>query len=553
MSLVGNLEDLGLVEILQIVSLSSKSGVLKLESGGRWGNIVFRDGQVVRASSSAYPENLGDLLLRGGVVDIERLKRALLVQQQSPKKRRIGDILANDFDVDRDAIESAVRQQVERIVYSFFSWKDGAFSFELGGTEILEACSLDPLQFMLDNGLNPQWLAREGSRILDERRHRGEVFDEQGESTVNVEQLLSDLSVEDTPRPATDSPAFRPDSVPDKKVLLIDDDLATAERLAALFNERKVHVRAFTNSMGFMQAVAESDPLQTILLVDLIMPRRDGSGLLGGLELLEELREKYPDFNVMVMSDNPNKEAEQSVFKYGVSALLTKPKKTEVQQGSGQAALAELVDQLLSSSSSQLETSATNDAGLFNIGEELMREIGESNADFIIERRQPSPGLHLLRGMLEELNNPALGGSVILLTLRFASELMNRAVILLVKEQDIVGLGQFGIELQGESADDRVRNTRIPLDQKNLFSHALHTHMSSKFKPEDNAMNRYLFDQLGGQTPAEVFVGPLVSEGRVVAVLYGDSLPDDTPIGDTEALEIFLSQAGLAMHKALLN
>jgi CheY-like chemotaxis protein len=406
---------------------------------------------------------------------------------------------------------------------------------------------------MLDNGLNPQWLAREGSRILDERRHRGEVFDEQGESTVNVEQLLSDLSVEDTPRPVTDSPAFRPDSVPDKKVLLIDDDLATAERLAALFNERKVHVRAFTNSLGFMQAVAESDPLQTILLVDLIMPRRDGSGLLGGLELLEELREKYPDFNVMVMSDNPNKEAEQSVFKYGVSALLTKPKKTEVQQGSGQAALAELVDQLLSSSSSQLETSATNDAGLFNIGEELMREIGESNADFIIERRQPSPGLHLLRGMLEELNNPALGGSVILLTLRFASELMNRAVILLVKEQDIVGLGQFGIELQGESADDRVRNTRIPLDQKNLFSHALHTHMSSKFKPEDNAMNRYLFDQLGGQTPAEVFVGPLVSEGRVVAVLYGDSLPDDTPIGDTEALEIFLSQAGLAMHKALLN
>jgi len=39
----------------------------------------------------------------------------------------------------------------------------------------------------------------------------------------------------------------------------------------------------------------------------------------------------------------------------------------------------------------------------------------------------------------------------------------------------------------------------------------------------------------------------------VVAVLYGDNLPDEKPIGDTEALEIFLSQAGLAMEKALLE
>ena len=54
---------------------------------------------------------------------------------------------------------------------------------------------------------------------------------------------------------------------------------------------------------------------------------------------------------------------------------------------------------------------------------------------------QQSPGLHLLRGMLQELNNPSLGGGIILLILRFASELMNRAVILLVKDEEIVGSG----------------------------------------------------------------------------------------------------------------
>ena len=137
--------------------------------------------------------------------------------------------------------------------------------------------------------------------------------------------------------------------------------------------------------------------------------------------------------------------------------------------------------------------------------------------------------------------------------LRFASELMNRAVILLVKDKEIVGLGQFGIELEGDSADAKVRNTRIPIHEKNLFSDALQTLLPSKFGPKTTSWNQYLFDQLGGQTPDEVFVGPLVSEGRVVAVLYGDNLPDNKPIGDTEALEIFLSQAGLVMEKALLE
>jgi hypothetical protein len=38
-----------------------------------------------------------------------------------------------------------------------------------------------------------------------------------------------------------------------------------------------------------------------------------------------------------------------------------------------------------------------------------------------------------------------------------------------------------------------------------------------------------------------------------VAILYGDNLPDRKPIGDTDSLEIFLSQAGVAMEKGLLT
>ena len=178
--------------------------------------------------------------------------------------------------------------------------------------------------------------------------------------------------------------------------------------------------------------------------------------------------------------------------------------------------------------------------------------MGEASGLTLQQSRQ-SPGLHLLRGMLEELNNPSLGGGIILLILRFASELMNRAVIFLVKEKEIVGLGQFGIELPGESPDAKVRTTRIPTREESLFSEALTTMAPLRLTPTSRKWDEHLFNQLGGRKPQEIFLGPLLSEGRVVAILYGDNLPEQKPVGDTEALEIFLSQAGMAMEKALLE
>ncbi len=560
MSLVGNLEDLGLGEILQIVSLSRKSGILELKSLDRDGRVVFRDGEVTRATASTFPENLGDLLLRRDLVDFETMKQALVIQQDEGHTRRFGEILVDEFGLDKETVETTVREQVEKVVYSFFSWNEGSFAFELGDPEELPVTSLNPLHFVLDNGLNPQWLAMEGSRLLDEKRHAGEDLDERGESVVNVERLMAEALGGTSSREAEQDPydlgsttvgaSVAAETGP--VVFVVDDDLATLEQLAIVLQSRKIRVRAFSDAVSFFQSLETTDPAETLLLIDLIMPRKDGSGILGGLELLEDVRQTYPELSVMVMSDHPNQEAERNVQKFGVPNLLLKPKKTEVQSAESGEVLKALVDQMLAGGE-RSQPAAVEPDKLFNIGAELMQEMGEVGDSELPVVPQQSPGLHLLRGMLQELNNPSLGGGIILLILRFASELMNRAVIFLVKESEIVGLGQFGIDLAGESPDLKVRNMCIPVDEENVFSGVLNARAPQTFEPPDGPWINYLFEQLGGQRPEEVFIGPLLSEGRVVAVLYGDNLPEQKRIGDTEALEIFLSQAGLAMEKALLE
>jgi len=552
MSLVGNLEDLGLGDILQIVSLSRKSGVLALHSRNREGTIIFLHGQVTHATSSVFRENLGDILLRKGLVDMGTLRAALTLQKETTPPLRLGAILAERFGVSKEAIETLVKEQIERIVYSYFGWKEGTFAFELGEPAELGATSFSPLQFMLEQGLNPQWLAMEGSRLLDEKTHRGESFEEDAPpSVVDLDSLLGGLQgipsggVSTTVKPSAENPV----------IFFIDDDEPTREGLADALGRLGFVVKVFAGGKEFLEAVKQEcreggDPL---LLVDLIMPRMDGSGILGGVELLENIKRIAPAAHTVMVSDHPNPEAERRVHELGAPDVLSKPKKTDVRGPQGLKTLQTLAETI----SSMVRTSArsapsSSPGGLFNLGAELLSEFGDE-ADQGGARGPESPGLHLLKGMLQELSNPSLGGGVILLVLRFASELMNRAVIFHVKKEEIVGLGQFGIELEGEMADTRVRHMRIPIDQPSIFKEVLQTRVPMRVQLGSGPWDTYLRTQLGGSHPAEVFLGPVVSEGKVVALIYGDNLPQSSVIGDTEALEIFLSQAGLAMEKTLLE
>lgn len=543
MSLVGNLEDLGLGEILQIVSLSRKSGVLRLNSRGRLGEIVFRQGKVIRASSSSFQESLGELLIRKGLIDLGTLRGALAVQEREGFRTRLGSILIRQFGVPAAAIDEVIREQFEKVVYSLFAWVEGTFDFELQeNIEAVDGIRMDPMQFMLEQGLNPQFLAMEGARIIDEQRHRGEP------SAATLPQTAGEDADSGQPGTSQDTDFQTEELVP---LVLVDDDGLIRETLSASLGRGGYRVYPLERSED---ALIRIDTLyrkgkRPVVLVDLIMPRMDGTGILGGLELVELVRNNFPDLRLLVLSDYHNSDAERRVGALGYPHLI-KPRRAQMSDSEeAQRFCRDLLDVLRRLRAGEL---AVASADVVNLGHELRLELGEG-LDGAAESVEPSTGISLLRGMLEELANPALGGGVTLMALRFAAEFVNRAIIFMVKRNEILGLGQFGIADTGDFGDTRVRRLRIPRDGESLFSAILEAKHPAVVRPEPAVWNRYLFEQLGPEIPDEVFVGPIVSDGRVVAILYGDNLPDKKPIGGTEALEIFLSQAGVAMEKALLE
>jgi len=162
--------------------------------------------------------------------------------------------------------------------------------------------------------------------------------------------------------------------------------------------------------------------------------------------------------------------------------------------------------------------------------------------------------LQLLTMMIAELSGPSTSSEITLHILRFASEIMNRAVIFLTRREDILGLGQSGLVLPGSgNVNERIRNIRIPLAEESIFKSVMEKKLPYKGKLAKGQWNQFLVEQLGGEWPAEVYVAPLMSEGRVIAILYGDNLPKQEDIGETEGLEAFIKVAGFAFGRALLE
>ncbi len=418
MSLIGSLEDLGLGEILQIVSLSRRSGVLYLANQSRKGMIVFKMGQVVSASTNEKKLNFVNELVKRGLITPEGVKESFGEWKKAGEKKAYSKFLLEKFNIPQAVLDDINRGVIESIIWGFFEWNGGTFNFELKENEgELDEVLSSPLLSIVEPGLSPQFLAMEGTRRVDElKRDRTSVSAPSEDGKKIARELLKEYS----------------------------------EPIIEEKKEEQVEAKT--------------------------------------LQLKEEYKESLSLTDVL---DEVRAELEQS--------------------------------------------------------DKLFPEMEET------KRATSSPGIELLKSMLAELTNPDTTPEISLLILRFASELMNRAVLLLVKKNEVCGLGGFGIVMKDKNPDLAVREITIPLDEPSIFREVVTKKYPLKKQLEMVKWNRYFLDKLGGGTPVESYVAPIFAVGRVAAIIYGDNLPEKKEIEDVSALEIFLTQAGLAMEKALLR
>jgi len=125
----GNLSDTSPCEVLSALCRNGATGVLTLQGGGLEKSIYLEKGRIVFAASKDPDDRLGELLLTRGLVKREQLEEASSIIRPG---KRLGTILVESGFLPASELPRWVREQVKEIVFSVFSWGEGAYRFEAG-------------------------------------------------------------------------------------------------------------------------------------------------------------------------------------------------------------------------------------------------------------------------------------------------------------------------------------------------------------------------------------------------------------------------------------
>lgn len=160
MAIEGPLRELKLEDVLQLLDLTRKTGVLTVRSErlNDEALVHFETGAIVFASRRRSARRLGQQLLRAGRVTERELERALELQRQDPMQR-LGEILLEMGSVDEGELDRHLRLQIEETVYDLMAWDEGYFRFE-------EVQSRVPVRRPL--AIRVESLLMEGARRIDE-------------------------------------------------------------------------------------------------------------------------------------------------------------------------------------------------------------------------------------------------------------------------------------------------------------------------------------------------------------------------------------------------
>jgi len=190
-------------------------------------------------------------------------------------------------------------------------------------------------------------------------------------------------------------------------------------------------------------------------------------------------------------------------------------------------------------------------------------ESGMSRYDDKVERLAEHEALaresqrsHLLCSMLAELRSHSFEAEVSLLIMRYASEVASRGVLFVVKNDEICGLGQFGVAGSGvgKTADERVREIHIPIGKRTIFDEVVRAGQPYIGSLPSNPWHDEMLKKIGGNgMPLSVFALPLVCNDEPIFVFYGDNYPGHSELTGIDELVALVNQASIVLEKLILE
>ncbi len=164
MALKGNLRDVGLNQLLNLIYLAHKTGALTVQndagSAGK-ARLYFKEGRLIHAALDGQEARLTDVLVKVGKLTPDQA-RAVRSRAKVDTDKELGLLMIQSGMLNQNDIIQGVKNYLLETVYQLFTWRGGQFRFEANELppeeRITVAVSLDHLII-------------EGSRRVQEWEH----------------------------------------------------------------------------------------------------------------------------------------------------------------------------------------------------------------------------------------------------------------------------------------------------------------------------------------------------------------------------------------------
>jgi hypothetical protein len=137
MSLEGNLTSFGLSEILQLIAVQQKTGMLSVTRQSGSVKIFFREGRIIstrdRRKGAADP--LKDYFTRYGIIPRREISRLTELSTQS--KLDITDVILSEGLLSEADLHRHCRNHIQETVYDILTWEQCSYKF-IAGHQITE-------------------------------------------------------------------------------------------------------------------------------------------------------------------------------------------------------------------------------------------------------------------------------------------------------------------------------------------------------------------------------------------------------------------------------
>jgi hypothetical protein len=155
--LQGDLARIQLPDVLSFIAMIRESGKLVVSRSSLERTIVWKEGEIVFATSNSPEHSLGNFLLRNGKITQEQYAES---QRRVTPQLRHGKVLVQMGAISPKDLWWGVKNQTLEIIYNLFSWKDGEFAFHESADELAQE------RIVLQ--INTSSVIMEGIRRLDE-------------------------------------------------------------------------------------------------------------------------------------------------------------------------------------------------------------------------------------------------------------------------------------------------------------------------------------------------------------------------------------------------